>query len=290
MTNSSNTQLTDKMTVMDLQKVKTPFRYPGGKYYALKYILPYISQIPHDEYREPFVGGGSVFFGKPKVKDNWINDVDAELINIYASFQDIKLYRKLIEQFKKEIANPVRYKEIKKLDPKNNLEKAFRYYYLNRTSFSGKMISASWGYREKRSIPPERWSEVVEPAHEKLSGTKITCLDFEDVIKKPSKKKVFMYVDPPYFLPTKKKHYINGFTKDDHIRLMRLLKETKHSFILSYEDCSEIRELYSWAKIYKLAFPYRVQDSNTSNAKRKTGQEVVISNIEFPNYEKLRLV
>ncbi|KKP76332.1 MAG: M1.BsrBI [Parcubacteria group bacterium GW2011_GWC1_35_21] len=271
-------------------KVKTPFRYPGGKFYAIKYLLPYIAQIPHDEYREPFVGGGSVFFGKPKVKNNWINDIDAELMNIYKIFQDKNLYKKLLKRFQKEVANPVRYREIKKLDPKSNLEKAFRYYYLNRTSYSGKMISASWGYREKRSIPPERWREVVEPAHDKLSDTKITNLDFEDLIKKPSKRKVFLYIDPPYFLPLKKKHYINGFTKEDHLRLMKLLKQTKHAFLLSYEDCPEIRELYSWAKIYKLAFPYRVQDSNTSNSKRKTGQEVVISNIEFSDYEKLRII
>src|SRR3989339_798067 len=106
-------------------KVKTPFRYPGGKFYAIKYLLPYIAQIPHDEYREPFVGGGSVFFGKPKVKNNWINDIDAELMNIYKIFQDKNLYKKLLKRFQKEVANPVRYREIKKLDPKSNLEKAF---------------------------------------------------------------------------------------------------------------------------------------------------------------------
>ena len=272
------------------KKVKTPFRYPGGKYYALKYLLPYIEQIPHDEYREPFVGGGSVFFGKPKVKENWINDIDTELVNIYASFQSKELHKKLIKRFKKEVANPIRYKEVKNLNPKNELEKAFRYYYLNRTSYSGKMISASWGYREKRSIPPDRWSEVVEPAHEKLSGTKITNLDFEKLIAKPSKNKVLIYVDPPYFLPLKKKHYTNGFTKEDHLRLMKLLMKTDHSFILSYEDCPEVRELYSWANIYELAFPYRVQDSNTSNSKRKAGLEVIISNVVFSDYEKNRLI
>ena len=80
MKNSGLFNLNDK-------KVKTPFRYAGGKYYALKYLLPYIAQIPHEEFREPFVGGGSVFFGKPKVKKNWINDIDAELINTYKRLQ-----------------------------------------------------------------------------------------------------------------------------------------------------------------------------------------------------------
>jgi DNA adenine methylase len=271
-------------------KVKTPFRYPGGKYYALKYLLPYIERIPHDEYREPFVGGGSVFFGKPKAKNNWINDIDDGLINIYKNIQDNKFYKILIRQFKQESANRNRYKQIKKILPKNDLERAFQYYYLNRTSFSGKMVSASWGYREKRSIPPERWNEVIIPAHKKLSGVKITTLDFEKIIAKSSKKKVLIYIDPPYFLPLKKKHYINGFTKNDHIRLMNLLKQSNHTFVLSYEDCPEVRKLYDWAHIYKLAFPYRVQNSNTSQSKRVTGREVIISNIEFLGYEKLRLI
>lgn len=273
----------------EMQKVKTPFRYPGGKFYALKYLLPFIAEVPHDEYREPFVGGGSVFFGKPRSQVGWINDIDGQLINVYKTFQDKQLYKKIIKTLRGETANPERYKQVKKLEPKGDIEKACRYYYLNRTSFSGKMVSASWGYREKRSIPPNRWSEVIEPAHKKLHGVNITSLDFEDVIKRPSKLKVLLYIDPPYFLPSKRKHYLNGFSRKDHLRLLNLLKKTKHAFLLSYEDCKEIRELYSWAKIYKLAFPYRVQDSNTSNSKRKIGQEIIISNIKFRDFKEVRL-
>ena len=60
--------------------VQSPFRYPGGKFYALKYIVPFLNAYPHDEYREPFVGGGSVFFGKPQVEHNWINDLETLMI------------------------------------------------------------------------------------------------------------------------------------------------------------------------------------------------------------------
>lgn len=271
------------------QRIKTPFRYPGGKYYALKYLLPFINQIPHDEYREPFVGGGSVFFGKQKVKRNWINDIDKNLVNIYKMFQHENNHLELNNILSKEIASPERYKEIKQVKPANALEKACRYYYLNRTSFSGKMISSSWGYREKRSIPPHRWNEIINPAHEKLEGVKITDLDFETVITQKSSLKVLIYVDPPYFLPKKKKHYVNGFTREDHLRLLKVLQETTFSFLLSYEDCPEIRELYKWAHIYKLAFPYRVQDSNTSDSKRKIGNEVVISNRKLQNLDEINL-
>lgn len=271
-------------------KIKTPFRYPGGKFYAMKYLTPYIEKIAHDEYREPFVGGGSVFFGKNKAKENWINDIFKELINIYSVIQDDEKFIDFKNLLSNEKANKTRYAEIKSIIPKNELESAFKYYYMNRTSFSGKLSSPAWGYREKRSIPPERWHEVLDPANKKLKNTKITSLDFEEVIKAPSKhSKVLIYLDPPYFIPSKKKHYVNGFTKEDHIRLANALKNTKYDFLLSYEDCEEIRELYKWAHIYKFSFPYRVGDSTTAGNKRLNGKEVIISNILFEDKDELRI-
>lgn len=271
-------------------KIKTPFRYPGGKYYALKYILPYIEKIPHDEYREPFVGGGSVFFGKDKAKANWINDIEPEIINIYKHIQDEGSLKVLLDKFSSEIADKIRYAEIKAIKPVNDLERAFKYYYLNRTSFSGKLVSPAWGYREKRSIPPHRWHEVLIPVQKKLADVKITNIDFEKVINaKSDYKKVLLYLDPPYFLPPKTKHYLNGFTKIDHDRLRDSLMKTRYSFLLSYEDCPEIRQMYSWAHIYRLAFTYRVGDSNTSESKRLTGNEVIVSNIDMQQMEQLKI-
>jgi DNA adenine methylase len=271
-------------------KVKTPFRYPGGKFYALKYILPFIDLIPHDEYREPFMGGGSVFFGKDKSAINWVNDVDEKLITTYQVLQDPANRKQLIDRVSKETASPERYAEVKQMKPKGQLETAYWYYYMNRTSFSGKMISPSWGYREKRSIPPHRWHEVMNPAGQKLADVKITSGDFQKLIEEPSPGTVLLYVDPPYFQPPKKKHYNNGFGREDHLRLRDALRATKHAFLLSYEDCEEIRELYNWAHIYNLAFPYRVGDSTTTGLKRSQGREVIVSNRLLHDIEQLRII
>ena len=263
--------------VGEIVGTKTLFRYPGGKYYALKYLRKFVS-THHTEYRDPFVGGGSVFFDKAKVRHNWINDFDDELIKCYQTIQNPVTREILTERFSDEIANKTRYSEVKLFTPTNDFEIAWKYYYMNRTSFSGKMISPSWGYREKRSLPPSRWHERINPCGEKLENVKITCLDFEDVIAAPSDDEVLMFVDPPYFNPTKKKHYRHGFTHSDHVRLCESLKSTKHKFVLTYDDCEEIRELYSWANIHELEFFYRVGDSQTSNAQRKLGFELIITN------------
>ena len=257
-----------------------PFRYPGGKFYAIKILTPFW-QLPHDEYREPFVGGGTVFFVKDKAAENWLNDVDEELMTTYSVMKSTTRRCELIRRVSVEQANRERWSEIKAYTPNNDLDVAFKYYYLNRTSFSGKLSSAAWGYRPKRSVPPERWSEKLIPCGEKLSKVKLTCGDFEEVILTQAKNKsskVLMFVDPPYFSPPKNKHYRSGFLHADHIRLANTLKKTKHKFFLTYDDVPEVRELYSWANINDINFIYRVENSAYKGGSRRNGFELVITN------------
>lgn len=257
-----------------------PFRYPGGKFYALNLLRPFLC-VEHDEFREPFVGGGTVFFNKPKSSFNWINDIDKELITTYQVMSNPILRKELVNALGKEIASKERWKEIFCWKPKNSFEIALRYYYLNRTSFSGKLISAAWGYRPKRSLPPERWQERILPCGSKLEGVKITNYDFEQVITAPSSgKQIFMFLDPPYFKPPKKKHYRNGFTIDDHMRLARVLKNTKYKFLLTYDDVDEIHNLYKWANINEVNFFYRVDNAQVQAGQRRLGFELVITNYD----------
>ncbi|MCZ6382456.1 DNA adenine methylase [Vibrio parahaemolyticus] len=259
-----------------------PLRYPGGKHYAMNILRPFFGSVEHDEYREPFAGGATVFFNKEKSKYNWLNDKDSELICLYNTLKDRNTRSDFALLFENEPeATKERWKEVFNFQPKNNIEIAWKYYFLNRTSFSGKLVSAAWGYRPKRSLPPFRWHERINPAGEKLEGVYLTDVDFQDVINASPMKAdndVLMYVDPPYFKPPKHKHYRNGLDLEDHVRLSECLRKTKHKFFLTYDDCDEIRELYKWANIFELQFFYRVQDSNTSSGSRKTGFELVISN------------
>jgi DNA adenine methylase len=261
-------------------KVLLPFRWAGGKYYALK-ILQKFWEIEHDEYREPFLGGGSVFWAKDKVKTNWINDIDSDLVSTLELITDYSKRDKLIEMFEGEIeATREKHTLVKNMTPKNDIEKAYKYYYLNRTSFSGKMKNPSWGYLPKRSLPPIRWKERLIPCSEKLQGVNLTNLDFEEVINAPAKKnqKVLIFLDPPYYLAKQESHYVMSFKKEDHERLSRVLSKTKHKFFLTYDDCEEIRALYTWAHIYEINFFYRLDNSKDSEDKRKKGNELVITN------------
>lgn len=267
-----------------MSKKPLPFRYPGGKYYAMNILQPFWESIEHQEYREPFAGGATVYFNKPKASINWLNDLDSELILCYQAMQNPFTREKLVKDLSQEIATKERWREVFESIPKSDYEIGRKYYYMNRTSFSGKMVSPAWGYRPKRSLPPERWHERIVPCGQFLEDTKLTNLDFSEVIQAEGKD-VLMYIDPPYYLPPKHKHYRCGFDKEDHIRLSEELKKTKHKFFLTYDDCEEIRDLYKWAYIYPVEFFYRVDNSSVRGGNRQVGFELIITNYELNNQQ-----
>jgi DNA adenine methylase len=247
------------------------FRYPGGKSKAAirNWIL---SQIPSDtlEYREPFVGGGGVFFGiNPKLK-RWINDRHPQLISVYRALQQNNGF---ITECKKIKASKQVFTAFK------SDKSALSYLFLNRTSF--------WG-RVNYDMPtrvffsnPQGWNisrtQRLEEAALHLHNVKITCGDYERLLKEPGPK-VWLYLDPPYVANTRmtdgNKLYQHNFTEEDHVRLARLVKQCQHQVCISYDDYPEIRSLYRGFRVVKRNQTYC--GSNLTTKPKKT--ELLILN------------
>lgn len=263
---------------------KSPLRYPGGKFYALPYIMPYIQCVPHDEYREPFLGGGAVFFAKEKAPINILNDLEWDIIKVFQFIQKSNNAEELINLFSTEIATKERHAEIKEFIPSTELESVFKTYYLNRTSYSGIIHIPAWGYAEGKSSPPQNWGRFIRSASKKLEGVQILCEDYSQILSLPQKgENVLMYLDPPYFHADTKRAYTKPFTIDDHYRLANDLEKTKYKFCLSYDDCQEIRNLYRWANIYEAKWNYNT--ANRHGEHRSRGNELIITNYEVQNQE-----
>lgn len=260
--------------------VKSPLRYPGGKFYALKHIMPYINCVPHDEYREPFMGGGAVFFAKKKAEINILNDLETDIMNLYEWIIEKNQCEQLINIVTTEEANKVRHAEIKNMVPKSALEAVFKTYYLNRTSYCGIINQPAWGYADGKSSPPQNWGKFLENASCKLQNCDLYSLDFTEILNLPAKgKHVLMYLDPPYYHADQKRAYTKPFEIQDHIRLANSLKGISYEFCLSYDDCPEIRELYSWANINDVSWLYNTD--NNSGQSRKACKEVIITNYDI---------
>ncbi len=272
-----------------MAKLNSPFRYPGGKFYARKLIIDQIAK--HDKYCEPFCGGASIFFAKELSNESVLNDKDAELTNCFVHIRDH--VENLIDSLDGIKATKELHTYFKKYTPKTKLDEAMRWYYLNRTSYSGimKMQNCFWGYGDKYSMRPENWPRHLRRTSEKLQGVKISNLDFEEVISNLDDG-FFLFVDPPYFNADQDKFYTCSFIAEDHERLMTVMKKNagRHEFIITYDNTPEICQMYNWCNIKDQSWNYtisRTDDQKTNKkledgfkGKRKQGKELFITNYE----------
>jgi DNA adenine methylase len=271
------------------KKSNSPFRWAGGKFYARKLILSCIPE--HTHYCEPFTGGGSIFFAKEETAHNHLNDKDPELINCYIQIRDrVEDIITLLDGVPAEKELHTFYK--KEYIATNNVERAFRYFYLNRVSYSGimNMKNCYWGYGDKYSMQPHRWPDHLRTVSERLQGVVFSCEDFESVIDN-SVDGSFLFVDPPYFNADQDKFYQHFFEMNDHVRLMECLRRNRNrvNFLITYDNSIEIRELYNWCEsIEDKEWNYtisRTDDQKTgkkledgNKGSRYKGKEVFITN------------
>jgi len=274
------------------QEINSPFRYAGGKFYARKLIMEHIPK--HSYYLEPLAGGASLFFAKDKVEKNWLNDIDNDLMNCLTVIRDYP--KELIHRLKDEKATKERHTYYKNVfEPKTELDRAVRWFYLNRTSYSGimNMQNCFWGYGDKYSMRPENWPRNILRTSAKLQGVKLTSSDFEKVIGE-AEDGAFLFVDPPYFNTDQDKFYTHVFKRDDHFRLCNALKKNRKrlKFLLTYDNSPEIWELYNWAtKLHEKEWNYTLNrtDDQKNGTKRK-GTRYKGKELFIVNYDSLRSI
>ena len=230
-------------------KSNSPFRYAGGKFYARKLIMQHIPNT--DVYCEPFAGGASIFFAKEPSERSILNDIDKDVINTLEQIKNnLGKLLKLLDGIKVTKELHGYYKN--EYEPKNKLQEAFRWFYLNRTSYSGIMKAENcyFGYGDKYSMRPENWPRHLRTVSDRLQGVELTCRDFEGVIDDMPPES-FLFVDPPYYNADQKKFYPHNFEMADHIRLKECLERNKNrlNFLITYDNSPEVKDWYKWCKV-----------------------------------------
>jgi DNA adenine methylase len=258
---------------------KSPLRYPGGKTKFAQFLF---DKFPKDftNFREPFVGGGSIFLKVLSKLENvpvWINDLNPEVYYFWQSLCRDSAHMVEHVQWIKD-----NYKDGKKLfhnlkdinlNDCNSVERAVRFFVLNRITFSGTIESG--GYSQ--SAFEKRFTQSSIERLKKLEGLKkeymmITKLDYKEVVSN-SGKDVFIYCDPPYLTAEKSKLYgKNGDLHSffNHEEFAETMKNCDHRWLISYDDCEVIRELFNFANIEEVDFQYSMT--------KKKGKELLITN------------
>jgi DNA adenine methylase len=270
-------------------KLRSPLRYPGGKQRALKQILEMFPDSAK-EYREPLVGGGSVYLQARSIdfaRRYWINDKFEELISFWRTVQDPGMCTQLQKDLSHLHSSFHSTKEIKEYfqqarkansGSSDNLmyKDAILFFFFNRVSFSGTTLAG--GFSSAASINRFTASSIhrLEVLPAALAGTRITNLDFEEVILEPGED-VFIFLDPPYYKASKLYGRHGTLHAFDHQKLADCLRQSSHRFLVTYDDCEEIRQLYRWAQIKPWSLRYGMNNCNSQRAS-KLGSELFISN------------
>lgn len=225
----------------------------------------------YNKYVEVFGGAGWVLFNEERpAKTEIYNDYNSELVNL---FRCVKYHA---SEVKKELQFLLNSREIFKdfLENYNkkgftDIQRAARFFMIIKTSYAAKLQCFGC---VKRNI--ENMTSMLEEIQKRLNTVVIENEDFEKIIKQHDSVDTFFFLDPPY-VDTEKYYKNVEFSKEDHQRLFESLKNVKGKFLVSYNDCEYIRQLY---KDYNIEEVSRFSNLTTKSAERKKYNEILIKN------------
>lgn len=258
----------------------TPLRYAGGKTLAVGYI---VNLLPNKITRvvSPFLGGASVEIAL--AKELGIEVIGYDIFDILINYwkyqisQPKELANK-ISKFKPTKEEYARVREIMKKHWKGiqkiqGLDLAAVYYFNHNYSYGPHFL----GSQSSVYLQPERHKTTVEKVRNfDAKNLKAYCDSFENVI--PKYRNDFLYCDPPYYLDGDSKMFIGMYPHRNfpihhkgfkHELLRDLLKKHKGGFILSYNDCSTIREWYKGYNMITPTWQYTFSQGDTRVGKNR---------------------
>ena len=193
---------------MSKKALKTPLRYPGGKSRActkMGQFFPNFSK--YREFREPFLGGGSVALYISKMYPElsiWVNDLYEPLVNFWQNIQDDgQNLQDMIWSLKNKYPERDSARELftKAKESINNEELSSRdraayFYVVNKCSFSGLTESSSFSAQASESNFSYRGIEKITGYQQIIENWTITNISYERMLSDDSE--IFTYLDPPY--------------------------------------------------------------------------------------------
>lgn len=253
----------------------SPLRYPGGKSKACKILeqilLEHYDIKNFDTLVSPFFGGGSFeIYLHNKYNLNVIaNDKFTPLYNFWVICKTNKnelceeLYKNINctkEQFltlRKEIMN------------QTDLTQAISYFMINRCSFNGSTLSGGFSLEASgKRFTPSSIERI-----QKLNLSKFTFynLDFENILHDG-----LIFLDPPYYIGKNSKLYGNNGDMHENFNHEQLHQwvSKKNNWIMTYNDCEYIKNLYKEFKIIETNWSYSMN-------KTKKSSEIVIVGIKI---------
>lgn len=292
--------------------IKTPVSRVGNKT-AILHILYAIFPLKYNRFIDVFGGSGSVLLGKPEPSSFEVyNDFDKNLVNLFHcmkertmatirelgfchlnSREDFNALKKFFEheqfddQYLEEelelikiMLSPPNVNEMiemrKRITWDYDVRRAAMFLKLLRFSYSSSCKSYA-----SQPFDIRKLFGLIQELERRMANVIVENQDFETLIKHYDRPDSFFYADPPYY--STEDMYDVGFGWDDHVRLRDTLKQIKGKFLLSYNDCPQIRELYKDFSIFDFSRTHSMAQRYKAGAEFK---ELLIGNYDL--YERER--
>ena len=301
-------------TESEVINIKTPVSRVGNKT-AILHILYALFPPQYGRFVDVFGGSGSVLLGNPEICPFEVyNDFDRNLANLFRCMKErtMAVIRELgfchlnsredfiaircffeNEQFDdkylseelrltKILFPPPEAKELtemrKRITADYDVRRAAMFLKLLRFSYS----SSGKSYASQ-PFDIRKLFSLISQLQDRMANVVVENQDFETLIKHYDRPDAFFYLDPPYF--STEDMYEVGFGWDDHVRLRDTLKNIKGKFLLSYNDCDEIRDLYTGFSMFDFSRTHSMAQRYEAG---KEFKELLIGNYDLYEREKLK--
>ena len=269
------------------EKLKSPLFWMGGKYHIANWIISYFDYSVKT-YLELFGGAGHILFKKKPHKIEIFNDIDGEIINFFLILKEKK------DELKQELEKIPYSREIFNLFSKqnpeesSNLERAVRWFYIIRNSFSG-IPNTGWSYGFASNHAKHYFNSLnlFDLVQKRIKNVQFENRDYRKIlsaITKEKQKDILIYVDPPYFDVN---YYTTIWKKEDHEELAEWLNKLNCKIVISYYYFKYIEDWYpkdKWRYYTKEAIKYSVGLTiNNPKTKRIKSKEVILLNYNNKN-------
>lgn len=269
----------------------TPLRYPGGKGrlgYWLAQLMRH-NRISGGWYVEPYAGGAGaavMLLTHGYVNRVVINDADPVVHAFWAAMlHDTEHFLRLVEETPVTMDTWYQQKEVHANSSSySTTEIGFATFFLNRTNRSGILCGGVIGgknqtgpygldARYNKNDLVNRISSIAS-LREKID---IHCLDAMELLNMISSKaptKCLFYLDPPYYVKGSQL-YRNHYAPDDHKKIADAIQDCSHPWLVTYDNCEEIRSLYQRSNSIEFSLHY-----STHLARPKASELMFYNNLE----------
>ena len=279
--------------IKSLKSLKTPLRYPGGKSRACIKMDPYFPDLRnYVEFREPFLGGGSVAIHVSKKYPHLkitVNDLYEPLVNFWQQLQMFgeELQDKLSD-YKSTHPDPetakelfLNSKEIINDKGQSNIDRAVAFYVVNKCSFSGLTESSSFSQQASISNFSMRGIEKLSGYSDIISHWNINGYSYEYLMENNMHDGIFMYLDPPYDIKDnlygKKGSMHSGF---DHDRFAADCDKYDIPMLISYNSDQLVKDRFRNWNAAEFDLTYTMRSVGEYMREQKTRKELLLFNYE----------